>query len=220
MAADGYQRPVCYADVLSEIELEFGKFCVPDTLRNIFRRLPWCNTVKGNPKDAARVECDESTEAGYNVDEAGLHDWVDATKTRVIVPVAFPDAAIQFPVSRMDTRSTMIARIPGLAHKTADLELFEADFTRERCALRCQENGFCTAALFQQWCFDIFLPDTIESRPVLGYGGPVFLIMDGFTGHTTNAIEDSFLQYGIWMHPGREISLQRRNLKHPGWETH
>jgi hypothetical protein len=82
----------------------------------------------------ARVECDESTTAGYfellssfvdrvpanAVDkshEAWSDDCVNITKTRIIFPATFPDFTIFIPIPisvfRMNTRSTTIACIAG-----------------------------------------------------------------------------------------------------------
>jgi hypothetical protein len=56
-----------------------------------------------------------------------------------------------------------------MRQKITEIELFEAGFTPENCTLIYQENGFCTAALFGCWCFEVFLPNIVERRRILGY---------------------------------------------------
>jgi hypothetical protein len=51
--------------------------------------------------------------------------------------------------------------------------------------------------LFEERCSTVFLPDVLAQWERLGYGGPVFLILDGFSGHSTEGIEEAFLQYGV-----------------------
>jgi hypothetical protein len=51
--------------------------------------------------------------------------------------------------------------------------------------------------LFEGWCFTVFLPDVIAQRERLGYAGLVFHILDGFSGHSTKAIEEALLHYGV-----------------------
>jgi hypothetical protein len=52
--------------------------------------------------------------------------------------------------------------------------------------------------LFERWCFELFFPDAVEQRRRLGYQGLIFLILDGFSGHTSDATEDGFSYFGIF----------------------
>jgi hypothetical protein len=49
----------------------------------------------------------------------------------------------------------------------------------------------------EEWYFTVLLPDVLAQQERLGYGGPVFLILNVFSGHSTEAIEEAFLQYGV-----------------------
>jgi hypothetical protein len=84
-----------------------------------------------------------------------------------------------------------------IPRKSVERELFECGFTPAVVSLVWQENGFCTGMLFEEWCFTVFLPDVLAQRERLGHGGPAFLIPDGFSGHSTEAVEEAFLQYGV-----------------------
>jgi hypothetical protein len=217
---------ISYADLLCTIELEFDRFLLSDTLRCIVRRLPWCKTIEGKPTEDARVHSDDATIAAYfgylavalegalagvvySTDEVGFDELVDARKVYVIVPAFYPEQTISAPVSRRDDRASMLTSIAAdarslkpvlvMPQKRAEMELFEAVSTPEDCALLYQENGFRTAVLFERWCFEVFLPDTVERRRILGYESIILLILYGFTGHKTDAIEDAFLHNGI--HP-------------------
>jgi hypothetical protein len=219
------QSPITCSEILNEIELEFGKFILPNTLFHMIARASWCKTVHGIPMEASRVQCSEEAindyfsmletclsdapcAVIYNVDEVGFDEWVDATRSAVVVPSDYPADTIPFPVRRVNSRASMIACISAagralkpvvvLPRKTAECEFFECGFTPDEVSLVWQENGFCTAKLFEEWCFTVFLPDVLEQRQRLGYAGFVFLILDGFSGHTTEAIEEEFLRYGVF----------------------
>jgi hypothetical protein len=128
MQAKIYERfcmrePMIHDELLDQIEIETGKLILPDTLRKIIARLPWYRTVQGIPREATPVCCDEADVAAYfedlkqfitgalasvayNGDEAGLYDWVDATRHRVIVRAEFTDDKIDIPISRADSRAS------------------------------------------------------------------------------------------------------------------
>jgi hypothetical protein len=215
-----------YAELLNELDLEFGIVLLPDTLRHIIARLPFCKTVAGIPQDASRVECDESEIDAfyaqleqiitsvpacviYNVDEVGFDSWVDATRTSVIVPADYQGDQIAMPVTRSDARATMVACIAAndrslkplivIPRKSVEAELFECGFTPDCCAIHSQPNVFMTTALFEEWFLTIFIADTLDQRRRLGYAGMVFLIHDGFSAHMSEAIEEACIYYGVQM---------------------
>jgi hypothetical protein len=76
---------------------------------------------------------------------------------------------------------------------------FECGFTPDCCDIQSQSNGFLTTALFTEWFFAIHISDAREQRQRSGYAGIVFLILDEFAGHVTDAIEDVCVCYGIRM---------------------
>jgi hypothetical protein len=145
----------------------------------------------------------------YNVDEVGFDSWVDATQTTVIVPAEYEGSQIPIPISRNDARATMVACISAdgrsltplivIPRKSIEVELFECGFTPDCCRIHSQPNGFLTAALFEEWFFTIYIPDTLEQRRRLGYAGLIFLILDGFSGHVTESIEEGCVHFGIRM---------------------
>jgi transposase len=54
-----WREPVTYSDIMVELELEYGVYLLPDTLRHVIHRIPWCKTIDGVPQEASRVQCDE-----------------------------------------------------------------------------------------------------------------------------------------------------------------
>jgi hypothetical protein len=106
-------------------------------------------------------------------------------------------------VSRDDKRASCVACIVAngrapkplivIPRKTIEFELYECGFTPDRCHILFQENGFLTTELFAEWAEAIFFPDTIQTRQSLGYVGPIFLILDGFAGHFSDALRNSAL---------------------------
>jgi hypothetical protein len=160
-----------YDELLDEIEVETGKFILPHTLRKIIARFPWCRTVQGIPKEATHVRCDEVDVAAYfedlkrlltgapasviyNADEAGFHEWVDATRHRVIVSAEFTDDKIGIPISTADSRVSVITFIAADGHsltlmvivprKTVEITLYECGFVPDAYSFIWQENGFYT----------------------------------------------------------------------------
>jgi hypothetical protein len=143
----------------------------------------------------------------YNVDEGDFHEWVDATRHRVIVSAGFTDDKIDVPISRTDSRASVIACIATDGHsltpmvivprKTVEIELHEFGFVPNAYSFVWQENGFCTRLLFERWCFEVF-PDTVERCRRLGYTGLIFLILDGFSEQTNNSMEDGFSHLGTF----------------------
>jgi hypothetical protein len=82
-----------------------------------------------------------------------------------------------------------------LSTKTAEVELHECGLAPDAVQSFWQEHGFGNTKLFQVEVFDVFMPDTIGQREKLGYGGRILRIFDGFTGHTIDMIEESFIYH-------------------------
>jgi hypothetical protein len=101
------------------------------------------------------MHCDEADVAAYfkdlkrlitgapvsdvcNADEAGFHELGDVTRHRVIVHAEFTDDKIDIPISRADSRASVIACIAADGHlltpmvivprKTVEIELYESGF--------------------------------------------------------------------------------------------
>jgi hypothetical protein len=230
MQAKIYERfciheSMIYDELLDEIEIETEKLILPDTLRKIIARLPWCRTVQGIPKETRRVRCDEADVAAYsedlkrlitrapvnvtyNVDEAGFHEWVDATRHRVIVPAEFKGNKSDVSISRANSWVSMMACIAAdgqlltpmviVPRKTVEIELYQCDFMPDAYSFVWQENDFCTRLFFDRWCFELFFPDTVEQYCRFRYTGFIFLILDGCSGHASDAIEDGFSYFGMF----------------------
>jgi transposase len=223
---DAFDRreSVTYSEIMIQLELEYGVCLLPDTLRHVIRRIPWCKTIDDVPQEASRVHCDEAAidqyyedlermlqgvpaAAIYNVDETGFNTWVDASRLKVLVPADFEGTEIPIPVSRNDKRASCIACIVAsgralkplivIPRKTIEIDLYECGFTPDTCHILFQENGFLTTDLFVEWAMTVFFPDTIQMRQSLGYEGPVFLVLDGFSGHIPDTIEEQCLFYGV-----------------------
>jgi hypothetical protein len=124
----------------------------------------------------------------YNTNEVGFDEWVDVKKVHVIVRASYSEETISISVSRRDAHASMITCITADGHslkpvlvmprKTAEIKLFEVGFTPGNCTLLYQESGFWRAALFGRWCLEVFLPDIVERRIILGYEGIIFLVLD------------------------------------------
>jgi hypothetical protein len=104
-------EPVTYSEIITQLELQYGVCLLPDTLRHIIYRIPWCKTIDGVPHEALRIQCDEGEIDRYcqrlekilegvpsdvidNVDEAGSNSWVDASRLRVVVPLDFEETVV------------------------------------------------------------------------------------------------------------------------------
>jgi hypothetical protein len=46
---------VAYSDTMTELELKYGVYLLPDTLHHIIHRISWCKTVNGVPQKASKV---------------------------------------------------------------------------------------------------------------------------------------------------------------------
>jgi hypothetical protein len=130
------------------------------------------------------------------------------TRHHGIVPAEFTDDKINIPISRADSRASVIVCIAADRHsltpmviiprKTVEIELYECGFVPDAYSFVWQENGFCIRLFFERWCFELFFPDTAEQRRRLGYTGLIFLILNGFSGHPSEAIEDGSSYVGIF----------------------
>jgi hypothetical protein len=131
-----------------------------------------------------------------NVDEVGFDSWVDAKRIAVVVPADYVGSEIAVPMSRNDSRASIIACVAAngrhlkpdivIPRQTLETELDESGFPPESCCVVHQENGFVTSRLFEDWLEKMLIPDVISQRERLRWEGPVLLILDGFSGHLTS----------------------------------
>jgi hypothetical protein len=143
----------------------------------------------------------------YNVDEVWVDSWVDASRAAVIVPFRYPGTEIAVPVPRGDLCASAIACVAAndrslkayivVPRKTLEVELYESGFPPDSCGVVHQENGFVTSQLFNDWLEKVLIPDAIIQRERFGWEGPIFLVLDGFSGHLTDLVDKSCLFYGI-----------------------
>jgi hypothetical protein len=77
------------------------------------------------------------------------------------------------------------------------LDLYESSSPPESCRVVHQENGVVTSQLFEDSLENVLVLDVIAQRQRLGWEGSVFHILDGFSGHLTDAVEENCLFYGI-----------------------
>jgi hypothetical protein len=53
-----------------------------------------------------------------------------------------------------------------------------------------QEHGFISTQIFEEWGWEVFIPELARRREELGYSGEAVLIMDGLTCHHSDFVED------------------------------
>jgi transposase len=189
----GRREPVTYPEIMNQLELEYGVSVLPDTLRHVIHRMPWCKTIEGVPQEAPRVFCDEADIDGYyeylertldvvpsaviyNVDETGFDAWVGASRLRVVVPVDLEESAIPIPVTRKDKRASCIAcnvangcalkPVIVIPRKTIEIDLYECGFTPDTCHVVFQEHGFLTGELFAEWAEAVFFSGYDSDLPI------------------------------------------------------
>jgi hypothetical protein len=81
MGQNSHSRKICkpifvtYDEILNEIELQYGKWILPNTLAHLISRASWCNHVQGIPMDEGSVCCSEdATDKYFNTLERLLSD--------------------------------------------------------------------------------------------------------------------------------------------------
>jgi hypothetical protein len=74
--------------------------------------------------------------------------------------------------------------------KIIEVDLYECRFTPDTCHILFQEHGFLTRVVFAECAEAVVFPDTIRMRQSLDYAGPISLILDGFIGHLSDAVEE------------------------------
>jgi hypothetical protein len=189
------KMPVAYSELLCELEWQFGIMLLTDILWHIIHRIPGCKTVVGVPQEASRVMYDEHeideyysrleamitgvpAEIMYNVNEVGFDSWVDASRIAVVVPAEYTGSEIAVPVSRGDSRASVIDCMVAngrhvkpyavVLRKTLEVELYELGIPPESCRVVHQENEFVTSQLFKDWLENVLVSNVIAQIQKLG----------------------------------------------------
>jgi hypothetical protein len=205
-----------------------GTTISPDTLRHNLRSITGLKTVKGKPMEEDRVSVDPHVVQDYfaglrreivdipacmlmNLDESGFQEWADRKDVRVVVPSVYSANEIQIPCKRGAKRASMLGCIAAdgsslvpliiVPRKTIEVELFEVGYTPDKVLVRFQENGFISAALFDEWVHSILVPAIHERRQKIGYTGWAVVLLDGCTAHFPDVVLDACLEHGILFLP-------------------
>lgn len=211
------KEPVSFDFLLDALDYTFGTVISPDTLRHFCRALKGIKVITGIPMDNKRIDVDQEHITQYyeelkeitnnipakfifNIDEAGCSSWADRHRVKVLVPECYESDRISIPEDRNSKRSTLVGCISAdgnsfkpmiIVHrKTIDSDIKLAGYTEDRVLFACQEHGFMTTKLFNQWAKQIFIPSVEELRQKENYDGPAILILDGLSAHHS----DDFLE--------------------------
>ena len=128
----------------------------------------------------------------YNLDETGEDEYVDAREVKVYVPVDFEGSKTTIPVSRVAKRFTIVHSICTdgsylplyiiIPRKTLDMDFFYL-YDLEQVKIQYQEKGFINEKLFQDYFYNLFIPNLLRKRQMTQYYGPALLIMDNLLVH-------------------------------------
>jgi hypothetical protein len=131
----------------------------------------------------------------FNMDEMGHQEWVDRKEITCVVPHCHEGDHVNFPVTRIGKRITLIACIaldgsflkPTIIvpRKTVDQDLVLTGLTPEKVTIKSQLHGFIDAPIFDSWVKETFLRDLRKRREAFGYIGPAILLMDNCSCHAT-----------------------------------
>lgn len=148
----------------------------------------------------------------FNVDESGFHEFVDAIKTRVVVPIECTEEQVVVSVNRNSKRASMIGCIAadGTAlkpmivtpRKRIALNLKYHGYTDDVCSIVHQESGFVNAAVFDYWATTILFPEITHRRTLYNYQGEALLMLDGCTSHFSDFFLDECTYFNV--HPWQE----------------
>jgi hypothetical protein len=202
----------------------FNTEVVPNTLRKLLARMPWCKAVMGKvmekervmaPPEAVLIYMKDIREAIkgipapmiFNCDETGFESWSDAMNHVVIVPNTYEGQTIPIPIERKDKRSSAIVTIAAdgtllklvivIGRKTYEAELKQVGIRDTNSIIVSNGSGFVKGASFEPWAHEVFCPYVEQRRKDLGYSGPAFLIMDGCSSHFSDLLWDEFSFRGI-----------------------
>jgi hypothetical protein len=217
--------PVDYHEIWTFVHTVFGKDVLIDMLRHFIRSCGCFKAITGIPMDRERVAADPSAidyfynelemylgdvvPPGFllNIDETGMQEFVDAREQTIIVPIEFPKNSIFISKSRAQRRITLLGGIFGdgttlkplliIPRATCDADLLKHGYDGSKVSIYCQENGFISSDIFDEWTESILIPEIRRRRDETGYIGVVILILDGCSCHTTDYFEDECLNENI-----------------------
>jgi hypothetical protein len=127
---------------------------------------------------------------------------------------------IAVPITGSDAHAIMIVCIAAngpalkpfivISRRFIETGLFRCGFTPDCHYIQSQLNGSLIATLCIESIFTIYFPDTLKHCERLAYAEIVFFILDGFSGHVTDAIEEACVYQGIRMltippHPFNQV---------------
>jgi hypothetical protein len=84
-----------------------------------------------------------------------------------------------------------------MQRKPIEIDMAGCGVSPDVCQIPFQERGFLTPHFFTEWAEAVFFPDTIQTRRTLRYAAPIFLILDRFAGHPSDAVDEQCLFYGV-----------------------
>jgi hypothetical protein len=209
--------PISIHEMLDLILEDFGVGISLDTFRHYIRRNDFLHIIAGDPMEAPRVQInykeilDWYDKLGetiksvprnfiFNMDESGIDEYVDQTNLSVLVPKTFQEKSIPIPVHRKVKRATLTACISAsgdtlkpfiiIPRGTIDEELYYAGYTSDKVVFHHHMHSFMTKKTFELWMNSIFFPALQEKRKFHRYQGNAVLILDGFSGHNYDKIEE------------------------------
>lgn len=148
----------------------------------------------------------------FNVDESGFQEFVDAIKTRVVVPIEYTAEQVAVSINRNSKRASMIGCIAadGTAlkpmivtpRKRIAVNLKHHGYTGDVCSIVHQETGFVNAAVFDYWATTILFPEITRRREMYNYQGEALLMLDGCTSHFSDFFLDECTYFNV--HPWQE----------------
>jgi hypothetical protein len=132
-----------------------------------------------------------------NMDEMGHQPDADADAdakdTTCLVPSTHPEATVNYPVSRVGKRITLLACIfadgsfirPTLVipRKTFGDELLLHGYTPEKVEIYSQGKGYVDQDIFEDWTKDTLVLELQRRRAAMSYPRPAILILDNCSAH-------------------------------------
>jgi hypothetical protein len=78
-----------------------------------------------------------------------------------------------------------------------DVNLLLFGITPEKVKLYSQENGYISMPIFENWLRTVFIPELEKRREAYSYTGPVFLMLDNCSVHTTQNCDELYSAHGV-----------------------
>jgi hypothetical protein len=113
-----------------------------------------------------------------NMDEMGHQPYADAKDTTCLAPSTHPEATVNYPVSRVGKRITLLACI-----------FADGSFIRpalvipENVDIYSQGKGYVDQDIFEDWTKDTLVPELQRRTAAMGCPGPAILILDNCSAH-------------------------------------